>query len=567
MLQYLRIDHFALIDHVAIDFEEGMTVLTGETGAGKSMIIDAVALLAGGRGSVDFIRKGQESFHLRGLFYLPNPSEDLCAFLDQEGIEWSDHQLMIVRSLDRSGRNTIKVNDCSLTVSSLKKLGHFLIDIHSQNQSQALLNPAYHLSMLDEYAGQALAEALSQYREVFERFSAAKQALAHFNLNEQEIAQRLDLLSFQCKELSAAQLVVGEDEQLKEERDTLRNYQVIATSLHTALEALTRGEDNALDKVSQAQTSLDKIASLSSSFEEFSKEMTSIYFGLQELAYSVGERADDLSYDPDRLDHIENRLAVIEQLKHKYGKTIPEILAYYEKIEEEYHNLQDRDSHKEVLQADYQKAKADITQAARKLHEIRKAAADTLSQAIEEQLRLLYMPHTCFKAHFSAKKTFDRTGADQVEFLIQTNVGEGLKSLAKVASGGELSRVMLAAKATLQASRQTTTVIFDEVDTGVSGRVAQAIAQRLFKIALSAQVLCISHLPQVAAMADQQLHITKTSQEGRTQTQAAYLDAEDRIKAIASMTSGEDLTEAAHLAAKEQVAQSFSYRQERRKEQ
>ncbi|MHA6647211.1 DNA repair protein RecN [Aerococcus urinae] len=566
MLQNIVIENFAIIDQVTIDFDEGMTVLTGETGAGKSIIIDALGLLAGGRGSVDFIRYGTKALKLRGIFYLPDFSAAGRDFLEEQGIPFDDDQLLISRTLDQKGRNTIKINGVPLTVALLKELGDYLLEIHGQNEHQSLLDPKNHLDLLDQYAGNRIAQEREAYDKDYQTYRQAKKAVKDFALNEQEVAQRLDLLKFQLNEIDLAQLVEGEDEELKEERQKLQSYQNIVSSLGQSLNALSEGQGNAVDLLSEASQALGQIENLDSDYKAYYEQAQSAYYSIQELAYSIRDNLDAMSYDPKRLDQIEDRLATIDQLKHKYGKSISEILAYYQKSQKDYQALQDRESHQEELEAAFKRAKQAIAKSAKALHQKRLKVAKELESAIEEQLADLYMQNTRFAVQFDQRKSFAASGADDVTFYIQTNPGEPLRPLHKIASGGELSRIILAIKAILQASRPTSTVVFDEVDTGVSGRVAQAIANKMFEIALSAQVLCISHLPQVAAMADQQLHIAKVSRDDQTKTQVSRLSEEERIGEIGHMTTGEVMTESSRQAAQDQLTQAQAYRKQRRQD-
>ncbi|WP_198439992.1 DNA repair protein RecN [Aerococcus urinae] len=566
MLQNIVIENFAIIDQVTIDFDEGMTVLTGETGAGKSIIIDALGLLAGGRGSVDFIRYGTKALKLRGIFYLPDFSDAGRDFLKDQDIPFEDDQLLITRALDQKGRNTIKVNGVPLTVSLLKELGDYLLEIHGQNEHQTLLDPKNHLDLLDQYAGSRIAQEQEAYAKDYQNYRQAKKAVKDFALNEQEVAQRLDLLKFQLNEIELAQLVPGEDEELSEERQKLQSYQNIVSSLGQALNALSEGQGNAVDLLSESSQALGQIEDLDSDYKAYYEQAQSAYYSVQELAYSIRDNLDSLSYDPRRLDQIEERLATIDQLKHKYGKAIADILAYYQEAQKDYQALQDRESHQEELEADFKQAKQAISKSAKALHQKRLVVAEELEQAIEEQLADLYMKNTRFAVDFKQRKSFAASGADEVTFYIQTNPGEPLRPLHKIASGGELSRIILAIKAILQASRPTSTVIFDEVDTGVSGRVAQAIANKMFEIALSAQVLCISHLTQVAAMADHQLHISKVSHDDQTKTQVSRLNDQERVGEIGHMTTGEVMTEASRRAAQDQLKQAQAYRKQRRQD-
>lgn len=564
MLQHLAIENFAIIEKLSVDFEAGMTVLTGETGAGKSIIIDAVGLLMGGRGSTDYIRYGASHFSLSGIFFIPDLAPAGQALLAENDIPFDDNQLLIRRELYLNGKNNIKVNGVSLTVTLLKQLGTYIVDIHGQNEHQSLMQPSRHVQLLDQFGGQALQAVKAEYQAEFAVYQAARQKLTDLSLNEQETAQRIDLLAFQINEIEASQLKPGEEESLLEERQQMQNYQKIVDALGAANEGLTQNEPNVIDYLGLVVGELQQISHIEATFNDYFEQAQSAYYNLQELASDISRQLDQLSYDPQRLDFIEERLALFQSLKRKYGQTIADVVAYGETAGVELEQLSNKESHLHKLEADVRTAAKQVEAAGQRLHQQREQAASRLTVAIETQMRELYMEKARFQVQIERSKDFQANGSDQVAFYIAANVGEPFKPLVKVASGGELSRLMLAMKTIFQQSRGVTAIIFDEVDTGVSGRVAQAIANKIFEIALHAQVLCITHLPQVAAMADQQLFIAKQQSQDRTFTTVEVLSPDQRVDEVARMITGENITAVAKEAAAEQLTQSQQFREQKR---
>ncbi|MDK6940904.1 DNA repair protein RecN [Aerococcus sp. UMB8487] len=556
MLQHLTIRNFAIIEELEIDFEEGMTVLTGETGAGKSIIIDAVGLLIGGRGASDFIRYHSDAFFLSGIFFMQDLAEEARHLLEELKIPFEDSQLLISREMHRSGKNVIRVNGVSLTVALLKQIGSYLVDIHGQNEHQTLMDASRHIDFLDHFASQAIQKDLTAYQEEYQHYQELQNEFDQLSLNEQELAQRLDLLRFQISEIDASQLTVGEDQALEEEREELQNYQKIAEVLQFVAAGLSYEELNVLDQVGQMSGELARLAGMNQQFDQFIEQMDAAYYGLQDLSSDIHHYMEDMVYDQDRLNHIEERLNAIQKLKRKYGQTIEDILAYADQARSELERLDHQESHQEELEVKLQASKDRLLELGHSLHEERSQAAKELEQVIMDQMKELYMAKAKFKVQIDLSNRFYQDGMDRVEFYITTNPGEPFKALTKVASGGELSRLMLAMKAVFQEAKGVTSIVFDEVDTGVSGRVAQAIAEKMYQISLGAQVLCISHLAQVAAMADQQLYIHKAEKDGRTLTQVKDLNREERIEELARILAGEQITESSRLAAEDQLDQA-----------
>jgi DNA repair protein RecN (Recombination protein N) len=556
LIQELRIQDFAIIQDLSLDFYEGMTVLTGETGAGKSIIIDAVGLLAGGRGSTEFVRHGAKKCMLEGHFSISD-NEELKRALKKYEIDIEDHYLIIQRDIYASGRTVCRVNGAMVTIAALREIGGALIDIHGQNEHQELMYPENHLGLLDYYGDQKLKEAKSAYKELYAKYRKVKKEYDNWQYNEQEMAQKMDILRFQVEEIEEAQLQKNEEELLQEEEQRLSNHQTIVEALNKSYEVLQGEEVSGLDLVGQAMDALDTIAEINDQFKQLAETISTAYFGLQEASSDIYSELDTLEYDEGRLNEIEERLNLIQQLKRKYGNSIEEILEFYQNASDELESIENREGQLDRLGQELEKLEKEIVEKASALSNERRRIAKELEEAIHEQLKELYMEKVVFSANFqldttnfTADKAFAQ-GMDRVEFYVSTNPGEPLKPLSKVASGGELSRMMLALKTIFSKAQGITSIIFDEVDTGVSGRVAQAIADKIHSVAIHSQVLCITHLPQVAAMADQHLFIRKEIENERTKTYVEPLNEEQKTTEIARMLAGAEVTKLTMDTAKE----------------
>lgn len=542
MLRELSIRNFAIIDDLTVSFFGGLTVLTGETGAGKSIIIDAVNILAGGRGSTEFIRHGEKKAELGGLFHVNNSQHPIFAKLEEHGIESEEDTIILRRDLHDSGKSICRVNGKLVPLSVLRDIGGSLIDIHGQHENQELMDEKFHINLLDHYAHNKLQPVKAQYDEAFEAYRQLKREVAELSMDEQRMAQRIDLYQFQIQELEQAGLKVDEEEALDEERLRLMNFHKIFERANIAYSAIS-DDGTGLDFIGNAMNALEDIVALDPNFKEPSEAVTSSFYALQDAAYQIKNVLDDLEYDAERLNEVEQRLALYQNMKRKYGTTVEEILTYYDKIEEELSQLMNRD---ETLQKNEQllaKMESELNKIADELTTIRQENAIKLSDAIMKELRMLHMEKAQFIVKFEPLNQLDANGKDFVAFYISTNVGEPPKSLPKVASGGELSRMMLALKTIFSSSNGITSIIFDEVDTGVSGRVAQAIAEKIAAISVNSQVLCISHLPQVAAMADHHYYIKKQVEHNRTFTSISEMEEQERIVEISRMMSGAEITD------------------------
>ena len=556
MLAELSIKNFAIIESLSISFEKGLTVLTGETGAGKSIIIDAIHLLAGGRGSAEFIRYGEKRAELEGLFLIDELDHPVYTKCEELGIDVNDGMIILRRDLTTSGKSICRINGKLVTIAILREVGQYLVDIHGQHDNQELMNDENHLKLLDQYGGQKITKALEGYLEIYKQYDAFRKKITQLSENEQEMAHRLDLLQFQLDEITNANLQPKEDELLQEEKIQISNFEKIYESLNNSYNSL-HGEHRGLDWVGHAMSNLEEIASINSNLKELSEVISNAYYQLEDLSYQLRNELESLEFDPERLNYVESRLNEINHLKRKYGQSVEEILIYSAKIEEELDTIKNRDNHLSKLQKELDSVLKDLVLEANNLTIIRKKLANVLTEEIHKELKELYMDKTTFEVKFITKplsdteQKFTSTGIDNVEFYLSTNPGEPLKPLNKTASGGELSRIMLAMKSIFSQHQGITSIIFDEVDTGVSGRVAQAIAEKIYRVSNGSQVLCITHLPQVAAMADTHLYIAKEIKDGRTKTSVKPLEETEKIKEIGRMIAGAQVTELSKEHAKE----------------
>ena len=542
MLLELTIKNFAIIPFLHIDFHQGMTALTGETGAGKSIIIDAMGLLAGGRSSSDYIRNGEEKCLLEGVFEWPTQPE-FFALMEELGIDQSESFLIVQRDMSRSGKNICRLNGRAIPLVQLRRVGTYLVDIQGQNEHQELLQPEKHLSLMDHFGSKTFKQQLKVYQEHYSDYQKLLKKAREIKQNEQSYVQRIDMLRFQQEEIEQAELEPGEEELLLEERAKLVNFQKIVDALGKTHEILSADTHSLTDGVGLALSEIQEIEELDESYLKISENLQSAYYLLQDVASETSRQLDYLELDEARLDEVMLRLETIRQLKRKYGESIPAILTYYAEISEELEAMTGFENQLEEYTQRLQEKQAIVFEYAQTLHQERQKIASQLEKAIMQEVTELYMENTRFEIRFKTdSEMLNETGMDQVAFYLSTNLGEDLKPLVKVASGGELSRILLALKAIFSREKEMTSIVFDEVDTGVSGRVAQAIAEKIAKIARHSQVLCITHLPQVAAQADYQYFISKEVQDGRTQTSITQLDDQMRVHEIARMLSGSEIT-------------------------
>lgn len=557
----MTIKNFAIIESLSLTFQEGMTVLTGETGAGKSIIIDALGLLVGGRGSADFIRHGEERLELQGLFALAEDNLACRNALIENGIDASDDMVVLERSLFRSGKNSCRINGKLVTTVLLRQIGSKLIDIHSQHEHQELMNEEFHLSLLDRFASDKIKPALTKYQTNFKEYQTIEKEWQNWTKNERELAQRLDMLRFQQQEIENANLQAGEEDRLLEQKNILANFEKLNENLQGAYAAI-QGEPGGLEFVGEAMRQMEIAASIHTDYKAVSEAISSSYYMLEDSMSQIRQSLDQLEFQPEELNQIESRLNDLNQLKRKYGKTIEDIIQYEQEISSEMEKLTDSESHVGHLETKLATLKTELTKQAATLTDIRKKAAVTLEKQIKQELNQLYMEKAIFSVRFEANKMeLTELGQDSVVFYMSTNPGEPLKPLAKIASGGELSRMMLALKTIFSRHQGITSIIFDEVDTGVSGRVGQAIAEKIYAVSVGSQVLCISHLPQVAAMANHHYYITKKVQNKRTTTSVTVLKGVEKVEEISRMIAGIEVTELTKQHAKEMIEQAEKVKQ------
>lgn len=558
MLAELSIKNFAIIEALSLSFEKGLTVLTGETGAGKSIIIDAIQLLSGGRGSSDYVRFGENKAEIEGLFFVDEQHKAIKK-LEELGIESSEGMIVLQRNISHTGKSVCRINNKLVTLGILREIGGTLIDIHSQHEHQDLMQSENHVTLLDEYGKKLIYPALQEYRKLYDKFNQLNTQRKHLSENEQKIAHRLDLIQYQLKEITEANLMNNEDEQLSEEKVKLSNFEKLYESIGSAYEALSQ-DNKGLDWVGHAMGFLDGVSELDRDLENIHEAIANSFYVLEDATSQLRDKLDHLEFNPARLDEIEERLNEINMLKRKYGDSIESILEYAAGIEEEIETLSNREKHISELEKELKDTAAALQLEGKNLRAIRKKVADSLVEHIHTELKSLYMDKTTFAVQFTPLETnqanvnFSKNGIDQIEFFISTNPGEPLKPLTKTASGGELSRIMLALKTIFSNQQGITSIIFDEVDTGVSGRVAQAMAEKIQQLSITSQVFCITHLPQVAAIADSHLYISKEiTNDNRTVTHVKKLSENEKVKEVARMISGVEMTKLTKQHAKELI--------------
>lgn len=558
MLLSLTIENFAIIDQVDLDFQNSMTVLSGETGAGKSIIIDALSVLCGARGSVDYIRHGANRLLIEGLFSYEEAKEGIQEVFNQFGLDLEEDTLIIRREINQTGKNIIRVNGQLANVTFLRQLSPYLVDIHGQQDHQHLLNPERHVELLDNFIGEKAIRLRQDYEEAF---NAYKEVLRHWNqahTDEQSDQQRLDFLEFQSHEIEKAQLIAGEEEELLNISNQLQYQQTNHQALQTVSELLSDSPQSILVQLSQTTEALNQVKG-EEDIGDIQQTLQSIKTELQEISHQIALMDQAPLMDDYTIDEVETRLNQIQQLTQKYHRSVDEILVYYDEISQEIYQLVHKDRYLQKLEEQLQVTYDDAFMIADLLHQLRKEYKPKLEYAVQEELKDLYMANSLLEIQLvkepsqneAMPMTLTATGFDEVEFLISTNVGEPLKPLTKVASGGEMSRFILALKTVFSKSNPSQTMVFDEIDTGVSGRVAGAIAQKMKQISYYHQVLCITHLSQVAAVADHHLYIQKVVEDGHTLTKVAPMNDEDKINAIALMISADELTQTSIDLAKE----------------
>ncbi|MGM9886234.1 MAG: DNA repair protein RecN [Lactococcus sp.] len=550
MLQEISIKNFAIIEEIHLSFENGMTILTGETGAGKSIIIDAMGLLLGGRASSDFVRHAADKSEIEGLFFFHHNPE-LLSVLTDLGFEDISNELILRREIFANGRSVCRINGQMVNLTTLRQIGEFLVDIHGQHDSQELMNAKHHLHLLDEFGDENFEHVKAIYQEKFDRYKDLRFKLTKLQRNAQEFAQRIEILQFQAEEIEAAEINPEEDQNLYARREKLNNIKNIADALSTAYLALDDEENDysSLGNIKTCMSELDQISEYDADYQKLADKAAESFYLLEDVASQISHQLDNLEFNPNELLQINDRIMTLNTLKKKYGPELTDVVYYLEKVQLELSDLTGVENDSDLLETQVKEAQTDLINASNTLNEVRHQIAKGLETDIKHELAELYMEKADFEVRFETGK-FSANGNEHVEFFIQTNPGEGFKPLAKTASGGELSRLMLAIKSSFSRKENKTSIVFDEVDTGVSGRVAQAIANKIYKIAQSGQVLAISHLPQVVAIADTQFYIEKNSSADVTTSIVRKLQPDERVQEVAKMLAGDDLTKEALAQAK-----------------
>ena len=559
MLSLLHIENIAIIQSADITFDPGFNVLTGETGAGKSIVIDAIGAVLGERTSRELIRTGAKSALVSACFTGSLPLK----WLEENGFSVPGDELMLQRELHGDGRNVGRSNGRPITVAQLRQLGKQLLNIHGQHDGQQLLDPETHLGYLDRFG--KTGALLDEYQLAFGAVAALRRQIAALEMDEAERSRRVDTLEYQIRELERAELKPGEDEELDARKTMLRSAGKLMEAIQEAQFALLGGEDSrgACDLISEAEGAVRSVAKLGAQLAELGEKLTSLRYAADDAAETLRDFGDAFDFSPEELDRLESRLDVIYRLKKKYGPTVEDMLSYLDQCREELSQIQDADDTIQHLEGELQKALETARTLGAKLSQARKAAALELQVRIQEELRQLDMPKVRFETEFqalSAQDGMDETGMDQVQFLMSANLGESLKPIQKVASGGELARIMLALKNVLAQDDGIGSLIFDEVDTGVSGRAAQKVAEKMADVAGGKQVLCVTHLPQIAAMADTHFSVEKGERDGRTYTRVERLDKQGRVEELARLIGGASLTPALIKSAEDLLQQAQEYR-------
>ena len=560
MIQELNIRNIALIRQLSVSLSEGLNVLSGETGAGKSIIVDSVSLILGARADKELIKYGEEKAFVEALVTLPD-SARFFELLNSYGIE-AEEDMIVSRELSASGKNVCRINGRMVPLNCLRDVVSKIINLHGQDTSREVLTSSSHLSMLDKYIGEDAQNSIEQIEEHFSKYSSLKSKLDEINAQRADKLRTMDMLSFQISEIESANLCVGEEDELLAKRKVMQNAEKILSSLNSAKENIS-GSEAVLERLYDALNDLRMISKVDESISETIAMAEDAYYTLEEVGEELSKREQNMSFEPGELDEIEERLELIKGLKRKYGKDEEEILSYLEEIKIKYEELDDIEYTAGELEKKIDKAESDLKRSCEKLSEMRKKTAKDLENKIDTELKELGMPAAKFSVMFTEKKP-SKIGIDDVEFYVALNEGEPPKPLAKVASGGEASRIMLAFKGIMASKEDVGTLIFDEIDTGISGRMAKTVAQKMANIALKRQVICVSHLPQIAAMADENYLIEKSVDKKGTKTELKHLAEEEKEKEVARLSGG-SVTNTALLHAKELIDECSQYKRKRHK--
>lgn len=539
MLIQLNIKQFGIIESATIELKNGLTVLSGETGAGKSMILAAISQLSGQRTSTSYIRYGEEKASVEGVFDFPKNKEVINIFKDLD-LDLEDEVIIIRRDIYSSGKSVCRINGTIVNLSILKKVAVYLLDMHEQHDNQILLVEKNHLNLIDSFNKEEIKKVRTEYKEKYNEYKVITEKIENLKQQESDILQKVDFLKFQYQELTQMKLKKDEDISLEKDIDYLENFEKVNTLAYSITDGID-GEYGILSKLAEIKSNLGELSRYNSNFEEKYEEITNLYYILDDLKYEVSSYTDDIEYDEEKLDRLIFRMDKIKNLEKKYSRSLNDLIIFREEIKEELEELENYEENYDKYIVEQKNILAELKSLGDKLTTIRKKTAQKLESLIQEELKFLYMDKSTIKVDFKDKE-YASDGKDDVRILISANLGEPLKSLSKVASGGELSRVMLALKIIFSRSIEATSIIFDEIDTGVSGRVSQRMAEKMYQLGVGSQVLCISHLPQTTALADTNLLISKEVIDKRTLTSIKELDEQQKIEEVARMISGDKMT-------------------------
>ena len=560
MLLELSIKDFALIDDLKLQFGKGLNIMTGETGAGKSIIIDSVNFVLGERSSKDVIRTGTDKTEVTAVFENVD-TDDFKNARETYGLSTDDDVLILYRELNTSGRSICRINGNVVTTSVLKTIGNFLIDIHGQHQHQSLLNESYHIDLLDTFGGSFISGLKDEVKTIYAKVQLVKQNLKSITGDETERERKLSLLDYQVKEIDAAKLKVGEEEELIKEQNILNNseklYSVLSSCYSSMYENGNQGEP-IFDKLGSVISELRTISGIDEKINSIYKRIEDTYYTLEDTISDIREYRDKIDFDPNRIDEVENRLDLINRLKRKYGKTIKDVLEYRDSICREIEAIENSEETAQKLRKQLEVDMSNLKSKSNELSNARKKIAKKLESRITNELRFLGMDKSKFEISMDILKkdgqiSYSEKGMDSVSFLISTNPGEPVKPLSKIASGGETSRIMLAIKIVFADTDKIPCLIFDEIDTGISGRAAQAVAEKLSEVSLNHQVICVTHLPQIASMADTHFYIEKSVSSGKTRTTVKKLDYKSEVNELARMLGSAKITDLTLRHAEEMI--------------
>ena len=548
MLRELRLNNLAIIKNLNLEFNEGLIAMTGETGAGKSIILDGISLLIGERNQTEMIRTGEESLFAEGVFDL---SEEQVQRLKRIGFDIEDNELIISRYFDRNSKSKVTVNGIRMTVSKLKELMSHILDLVGQHEHQFLLNKNYHLGLLDKFLNKDGTDTVKKIRENVTNLKNLNKKIEEIETEKSKITEKKDIFEFQLNEINNLDLKENEDNELEDEYKILFNSGKIGEKLEESLQRLKEGEYSVLSSLGKIKKNFEQLSGISEVYNEVKDKIESIMYEVEDVTYSVEAFSQETKTDDKRLEKVVQRIDEINKLKLKYGSTIEEILSFRDEIEKKLALINFENGELEQLKKEKKEKKEEYFRDCQKLSKMRKSIAEKLESTIDNQLKDLNMGNARFKVEFSERAVISPRGTDDAEFMMTTNPGENFKPLSKIASGGEISRIMLALKSVFSTVDNISVLIFDEIDTGISGETVRKVAEKLKELSKTVQVICVTHSPQIAAKGNQQFFIKKEIENNLTETKVRELNTEERIREIARIISGDNITEASINHAKE----------------